>query len=215
MLKINFFDILLKSVIQAKWLILIAIVVLVIKAYLNSRKGKGKLAEVVAKSKLNLMLDSSIYTVYYDLIVPDKFGSTQIDILVLSPYGIFVIEVKNYGGWIFADEKSEFWMQNYYGKKNRFQNPIRQNYRHTMALSEYLRLPISKFHPLVMFIGEAVFKTPIPRGVLTSGGTTYIKSFSERVFTDVEIASIKTSLDRLKNNKKQLQKPFLEQIKKR
>jgi hypothetical protein len=45
-----------------------------------------------------------------------------------------VIETKNYKGWILGDEKQRQWMQQIYGKKNRFQNPLHQNQLHVRAL---------------------------------------------------------------------------------
>ena len=50
--------------------------------------------------------------------------------MVLSEYGIFVIETKNYSGWILGGEYSEEWTKNVYGKKYKFRNPLKQNYTH-------------------------------------------------------------------------------------
>jgi len=42
------------------------------------------------------------------LTLPDGEGSTtQIDHFLLSPYGLFVIETKNYKGWIFGSERQK------------------------------------------------------------------------------------------------------------
>jgi hypothetical protein len=66
---------------------------------------------------------------------------------LVSPFGVFVIETKNYKGWILGDEKQRQWMQQIYGKKNRFQNPLHQNQLHVRALMDFLALPESPFHP--------------------------------------------------------------------
>lgn len=65
-------------------------------------------------------------------------GTTQIDHIVISIYGIFVIETKNYKGWITGSEQGEYWTQNIYGNKKSFRNPIRQNYGHRKALEQIL-----------------------------------------------------------------------------
>ncbi len=71
-----------------------------------------------------------------------KSGFSQIDHIVISPYGLFVIETKNYGGEIKGSRDDTYW-----SVSNRFQmyNPLKQNYGHIKALesllSGYLPLP--------------------------------------------------------------------------
>ncbi len=70
-----------------------------------------------------------------DLTLPDGEGATtQIDHLLLSPFGVFVIETKNYKGWIFGSERQKQWTQKIYKKSFKFQNPIHQNYKHMKVL---------------------------------------------------------------------------------
>jgi predicted RNA-binding Zn-ribbon protein involved in translation (DUF1610 family) len=137
-----------------------------------------------------LFLDSKIYKDFNNVTVNARNGSTQIDHIIVSRFGIFVVETKNIAGWIYGGEKQAFWTQNLYGKKFKFQNPLRQNYRHTMALYEFLGLDLNKFHSLVMFWGECEFKTPMPDNVMMKGYTKYIKSKTEVLFTEEEVADI-------------------------
>lgn len=78
--------------------------------------------------------------------------SSQIDHLVVSRYGLFVIETKNYKGWIYGGGHSEQWTQNIYGKKYSLYNPILQNAGHVRAprrvLKEFGEVPIV---PIVAF----------------------------------------------------------------
>ncbi len=92
------------------------------------------------------------------------------------PVGIFVIETKNYKGWIFGSENQRQWTQQIYRQKNRFQNPLHQNYLHVQALMAYLGLPENRFRPVVFFIGEAEFKTEMPPNVLNRGLISWIES---------------------------------------
>ena len=64
--------------------------------------------------------------------------TTQIDHVVVSNYGIFVIETKNYKGWIFGTEFSDYWTQVIYQRKEKLYNPVRQNYGHIQALKQIL-----------------------------------------------------------------------------
>ena len=97
-----------------------------------------------------------------------KDGTTQIDHILVSRFGVFVIETKDYKGWIFAGAKNRNWTQVLYRAKFRFQNPIRQNYRHVCAVRELLEfLEPDVIHSAVVFAGEAVFKSDVPDGVFT------------------------------------------------
>jgi len=97
-----------------------------------------------------------------------KDETTQIDHVLVSRFGVFVIETKDYKGWIFAGPGDRYWTQVLYRAKFRFQNPIRQNYRHVCAVRELLDfLPPEATQPIVVFTGDAKFKTTIPDGVFT------------------------------------------------
>lgn len=54
-------------------------------------------------------------------------GTTQIDHVLVSRFGIFVIETKEYKGWIFAGPRDRYWTQVLYRAKFRFQNPLRHH----------------------------------------------------------------------------------------
>jgi hypothetical protein len=102
--------------------------------------------------------------------------TTQIDHIFVSKYGIFVVETKNYKGWIFGSEKQAQWTQKLYKKSYRFQNLLRQNYKHQKALQALLVIPLEKIHSVIAFMGEATFKTPMPKSVTRGGGyVSYIK----------------------------------------
>lgn len=147
-----------------------------------------------------LRLDAAVYARVHDLIVPCRAGTTQIDHVLVSVYGVFVVETKNMSGWIFGDERARKWTQSIYGKKFQFQNPLHQNFRHVKALEELLGLPDSVIHPVVFFIGECEFKTPMPANVLNRGLSRYIQSFTARVFTPEEAAALRKRLLDLKAN---------------
>jgi hypothetical protein len=98
-------------------------------------------------------------------------GTTQIDHVLVSRFGIFVIETKDYRGWIFAGPRDRYWTQVLYRAKFRFQNPLRQNHGHVRAIQELLDfLPADVVRPVVVFTGDAEFKTNIPDGVFTVAG---------------------------------------------
>lgn len=155
---------------------------------------KGWFGEVQVSLAKKIFLDSSIYLDINNVTIPAVNGTTQIDHVIVSRYGIFVVETKNMDGWIFGSEKSPQWTQSLYKKKFRFQNPLHQNYRHTKALSQFLGIDHSRFISIVMFWGDCVFKTPLPANVLCKGYTAYIKSHKKILFSEQEVQEIAGAL---------------------
>lgn len=96
----------------------------------------------------------------------EDWSTTQVDHVLVSRKGIFVIETKHYKGWIFGAAKSKVWTQTIYKEKNKFQNPIHQNFKHVKAIEKLLDFldPVS-IHNIVVFSGDAIFKTPKPNNV--------------------------------------------------
>ncbi|HAU1605825.1 TPA: NERD domain-containing protein [Legionella pneumophila] len=93
-------------------------------------------------------------------------STTQIDHVLITNKGIFVIETKHYKGWIFANPKSKVWTQTIYRIKNKFQNPLLQNYKHVKAIQNLLEfLEPRLIYNIVVFSGNAVFKTNKPNNV--------------------------------------------------
>lgn len=99
----------------------------------------------------------------YNLYIPKKNGRTsEVDILLISQYGLLVIESKNYSGWIFGKEHYKFWTQTlpsgYYDvHKERFYNPIMQNNSHINALKNFLEINIP-FYSIIVFSNHCEFK---------------------------------------------------------
>ncbi len=98
-------------------------------------------------------------------------GTTQIDHILISRFGILVIETKHFSGWIFANPDQPTWTQVLYGRKSKFQNPIFQNRRHVRAVQQLLDfLPPESIRPAVIFSGDAEFKTAKPSGIYSIPG---------------------------------------------
>jgi hypothetical protein len=130
-------------------LVIFAIILSVISFYLKRKlavwrgyKGEQKVLRFLAT------LDPEYYIIAYDIMLPSNGNSqyTQIDHIVISNYGIFCIETKAYKGWIFGSANRKFWTQTIYKHKERFYNPLYQNYAHIKAIEtlckNYLKTPI-------------------------------------------------------------------------
>ena len=162
---------------MAIYLLPAILVLAVVKGVLTSPTVKGAMGESFTSRWVLRKLDSRFYTVHNDFYLPrpDGTGTTQIDHVVVSPFGVFVIETKNMTGWIFGDAKSRQWTQTIYRKKVRFQNPLHQNALHVNALASHLELSRDQLTNIVFFVGDVTLKTTLPPNVLTSGLRRFIE----------------------------------------
>lgn len=143
---------------SSMFLVVIFIVILLIILQWKLPVIKGKYGEWVVKSKLEKLGDA--YTVFHDVYIPNgERGLTQVDHIVTSVYGVFVIETKHYGGWIFGDEYKPYWTQVIYKKKTKMYNPVRQNYGHVQALLAYIgKSEMQDVHSIVAFSPSSTLK---------------------------------------------------------
>jgi hypothetical protein len=101
-----------------------------------------------------------------DVTLENDEGTAQIDHILVADTGIFVIETKHYSGWIFGGLRDSYWTQVIFQFKFRFMNPIHQNFGHVKALRSLFTLPESVFIPIVVFTGDAEFKTNVGPSVV-------------------------------------------------
>lgn len=111
----------------------------------------GKLGELYTHHELNIVrLFGRRGKVLRNVYVPKEDDTTsEIDLLFITQKGIFVIESKNYSGWIFGNEKHVYWTATLHGQKNKFYNPIKQNKTHIKWLKNYLDDEITMFSIIV------------------------------------------------------------------
>jgi restriction system protein len=148
-------------------------------------------------------LKSDKYRQYHDVLITSSTRSTQIDHIIVSEYGIFVIETKTMNGWIYGDADSSRWTQVFNQKKYIFQNPLRQNYLHTKTLSNFLNIEHDKFFSIIVFWGDCVFQTSLPENVTRSAFINYIRQKKLSVLTKDEMNRVCLELHRLKENTSQ------------
>jgi len=156
---------------------------------------KGWIGEAVMSVAKKIALDGEVYREVNNVTIATSNGTTQIDHIIVSRYGIFVIETKNMEGWIFGTESQPRWTQSFHKSKFQFQNPLQQNYRHIKALEEFLGLPSSLFHSIVCFVGETCqLKTAMPANVIRGGPFGYIKAKTAVLLPDERVLEIVESI---------------------
>lgn len=178
------YTLIINEVLKLWWTIPIMLMLVVFK----SPWFKGLLGEALVKFTAWLRLPADVYHAIHNVTLPTPDGTTQIDHIFVSRFGIFVVETKNMKGWIFGGENQSQWTQKVFKKTYKFQNPLRQNYKHMKALEEVLDVPPNTINSLVVFMGESTFKSAVPANVTKGGGyITYIRSFSEPVLSGSQV----------------------------
>lgn len=116
---------------------------------------------------------------FHNVFLKTKSGSTQVDHILISKWGLFVIETKSHNGKINVGKKE--WVQIYGEKVVRFHSPVLQNESHQRALKNILdhhralrKIPV---RGLVVFTSKKVSFSKRVTGVLRLNELApYIKS---------------------------------------
>lgn len=125
--------------------------------FMTTMTDNGLLGEYNLFKNLEYIGEKYILT---NLYVPKKKNKTaEIDLIVINRKGIHVFESKNYKGRIRGDEKCDKWIQQIsrWNKYN-FQNPIKQNMGHILALQEFLpSISPNCFSSVIVFGNNCTF----------------------------------------------------------
>mgnify|MGYP002625022607 CR=1 FL=1 len=113
---------------------------------------QGYWAEVFLSARLAGCRD---WWVMRDVLVPSKQHTSQIDLIIISNYCVFVGEVKSFHGLIVGTGNKSYWRQ-YVGRWEKdYYNPVFQNQSHIQSLKHFLRnvqIPLH-FHSLIVMQG--------------------------------------------------------------
>lgn len=164
-------------------------------AIMKSAWFKGATGEFIVNLSAKLFLDKEKYQLIKNVTLPTEDGSTQIDHIIVSKYGVFVVETKNMKGWIYGSQNQKLWTQKIYKYSSKFQNPLHQNYKHTKTLQSLLGLTEDQIYSIIVFIGDSTFKSKMPENV-THGKDyiRFIKTKVQPVLTDSEVKDISSKI---------------------
>lgn len=178
--------------------LLILIVGILIK--MLTPKIKGFLGEVAVSLRISSLPIDKYVVLNNVMLKSNRIRTTQIDHVVVSVYGIFVIETKNYKGWILGSDFANMWTKNMYGKKYNFRNPLMQNYAHIRALKNLLKLKDnSKFISIVAFANACDIKVKTKKHVIYINQIkNVINTYKIPIFSEEEMKNIASKI--LKNN---------------
>ncbi len=178
-------------------------------------KIRGVLGERSVKRILSRLPEES-YHVLNDIMVNGNYGLTQIDHVVVSKYGIFVIETKNMKGKIYGGERSAEWTKYSKGRKLSIKNPVHQNYGHIKAIEQLTSLSPDIIHGIVVFVGSARLKFDAGENVVYEKELLkLIKTYQTEVLSETQVESIVKQISSANNNTSETRKEHLSQIRNR
>lgn len=195
------------------WYLWLLIIIVFIYGLFKS-KIKGVIGEKAISVRLT-RLDPAKYKVINDLMLTTAGKTSQIDHIVVSNYGIFVIETKNYKGWIIGDEYAEYWTQVIYKRKEKLYNPLRQNYGHIQALKDNLQeYGDLNYIPIIVFSTSADLKVKSTADVIYSVKLLKtIRKYSQETITDEQKEAVYSKLMSLNIGEREARNEHVKEIK--
>lgn len=119
----------------------------------NLPVNKGKRGEKRVGKILEQLAEKYNGYVINDIIIPNGNGGTsQIDHILLSRFGIVVVETKNYSGRLYGTPSQQYWTQvlAYGNTKNKLYNPLLQNKTHIYNLKQIVGNKIDFYSCIVI-----------------------------------------------------------------
>ena len=166
-----------------------------LRGVLRSAWLKGQRGERRVRRMLRRGLKAPHYVALHNVTLDAPGGSTQIDHVVVSRFGLFVIETKNLQGRITGGERQPEWTQTLGPRSFAFQNPLHQNYRHTQALASALQLPPEQVHSVIAFVGRSQLPEGSPANVTQGRGCVrFIRTFTLPVWTPDQVQALAQQL---------------------
>ena len=186
-----------------------------------------KLKGIVGESIIQLLLNSpqlGYRKILKNLYVPYGNKTTEIDVVMIHETGVYVIESKNYSGWIFGSENQQQWTQmlNRYTKE-RFYNPVWQNRAHIKALSDYAKIEQYKIKSYIVFSDRCELKAVPPnteRCIITKIDMFLYDIYEDikkrkKILTENDINKIEETLKPITNVSQEVKSRHIQDIEKK
>lgn len=157
--------------------------------FVVSPRYRGDIAESRVRRILAQGLERSRYTILNDVVVPAGGGTIAIDHVVVSKFGIFVIESVHAPGWVSGTAVQDRWKRKGLFGAARFENPVHLNRLQAEALATLLGFPQHVFHRMVVLSGHKGFKDETPLAVVEPGQLVRLMRKRSEQLLDAEQAA--------------------------
>lgn len=163
-------------------------------------KVTGDQGELVLSSVLKSLPEC--YHVMNNILIKTKQGSTQIDHVIVSPYGLFVVETKNYKGMIFGDMVGKVWTQVLSNGHFTVYSPVLQNAGHIRHLSKAIQVSSNFIYGAIVFTSGQVNLSNVACPFCYTVDMLYdcILSFNRQIFSDKEVIAIIRRIDKVNSS---------------
>lgn len=163
---------------------------------LNKAKGRAGEAEVTAILRRLPAPDYELFTTVILPKQPDR-SRVEMDHVVLSRFGVFIVETKRWGGQIEGGEDGE-WLQTIGRKFHHHPNPFAQNDRQVRRLRQHLDIAPTAIRGVVCFAGDVELSAGVPANVVRSPRLlAYIGGFQAEQLNEEGLAAYREQLSKL------------------
>lgn len=162
------------------------------------------------------------YRVYNDLLIRDGNYTTQVDHIIISRYGVFVLETKNIHGKVYGSGNSEYWKQylpdsgyKRYGftQEHQLRNPIWQNAGHIKTLRRLVLGNDVPVYGIVVFPTETDLYVNCEQPVLHMWDVVpFIKQYREEVLSSEQMGYYRRRLFEVISTSESDRKSHLENV---
>lgn len=137
------------------FILFICLCTLILAIIRKKTLSAGDTGEHAVARKIRWLPKDKYFTINDLMFTRNSGNTTQIDHVVVSPFGIFVIETKNIYGYIHGSDNSKLWRSYWKNRDLAFDNPVLQNQAHIKALKEKLHIDDNNFVSIVAFSPNA------------------------------------------------------------
>lgn len=162
----------------------------------RSRKSRAEILGERGERKVSSYLEDlpyEDYQVFNDILIRDGSYTTQIDHIIISHFGVFVIETKNIHGKVYGSYHSEYWKQYLpdsgykrfgFTQEHKLRNPLWQNKGHIKSLRRLVFGNDVPVHGIVAFPNDTDLHVDCEREILKMWDiVSYIKLFEDDVLS--------------------------------
>lgn len=148
--------------------------------------------EALVANSLAEALDYKDYYIFNNIKLPNAFtGTSQIDHIVVSKFGVFLIETKSWHGLVLGNRASSQWVRYLGHAKEKFPSPIKQSYAHERALTSLVpNVLTGKVFKLILFPYADLKGLRLDGVSNIDDGIRFIRTFSREILTTEEVALV-------------------------
>lgn len=160
-------------------------------------KLKGQAGEA-AVTRILRKLPAADYEIFTTVILPKQADRSRVEMdhVVLSRFGIFVVETKRWPGRVDGGKDGD-WLQTIGRRFHNHPNPYAQNDRQVRRLRTHLNIAHTAIRGVVCFVGDTELGPDVPGNVVRGTGLlAYIAGFRAEQLNDEGLDYYRDQLSR-------------------